>query len=98
MANPPGSQTELIYQKMLFTDCGRGITLRYAHETDENTLYLKDSYFAGYSRPNCASCYSQKTIKYCQGGYAVRMFSATLTGETFPLVKENTVFDVICTQ
>lgn len=65
---------------MLFADNGRGITLRYAHETDENACILRNSYFAGYSRPNCLSCYSSSTINYCQGGYAVRMFVATITG------------------
>jgi hypothetical protein len=98
MANPPGDQTSLIYKDMFFADCERGITLRYAHEHDENTVYVRDSYFAGYSRPNCPSCYSASAIRYCQGGYAVRMLATTLTGETFPLVKKNTVFDVICTQ
>jgi hypothetical protein len=50
------------------------------------------------SRPNCSSCYSDQTIKYCKGGYAVRMFSATIGGERFPLAKKNLVFDVICNQ
>lgn len=82
----------------MFTDCERGITLRYAHEFDENTVYVQNSYFAGYSRPNCPSCYSPTTTRYCQGGYAVRMVSTTISGETFPLAKKNTIFDVICTQ
>ena len=34
MANQPGSHTKLIYEKMFFTDNLRGITLRYAHESD----------------------------------------------------------------
>ena len=34
MANQPGGYTKLIYQEMIFTDNKRGVTLRYAHETD----------------------------------------------------------------
>lgn len=80
MANQPGSQTKLIYEKMFFADNRRGITLRYAHETDENTCELKDSYFAGISRISCPDCYGASKISYCAGGYAVRMFTATITG------------------
>jgi hypothetical protein len=80
MANPPGLITQLIYENMFFTDNQRGITLRYAHEHDDNSIILRNSYFMGYSRPNCPSCYSDTTNSYCQNGYAVRMFAATLTG------------------
>ena len=97
-ANPPGSHTKLIYSDMFFTDNNRGITLRYAHETDDNTCILKNSYFSGYSRPDCPTCYSPTTISYCSQGYAVRMFVATITGETFPLKKDPLVHDVICTR
>lgn len=34
MANPPGSQTKMIYEDCFFTDNKRGMTLRYAHEID----------------------------------------------------------------
>jgi len=30
-ANPPGTQSRVIYQNMFFTDNQRGITLRFAH-------------------------------------------------------------------
>lgn len=80
MANPPGIQTQLIYQDVFFTDNERGITLRYAHETDDNTVIVRNSYFAGYSRPGCSSCYSDTAISYCKNGYAIRMFSATIGG------------------
>lgn len=80
MANPPGSHTRLIYTNMIFTDNERGITLRFAHEIDDNALTLKNSYFAGYSRPNCPTCYSADKLSYCRNGYAVRMFSATISG------------------
>lgn len=65
---------------MFFADNQRGVTLRYAHEIDDNTMIFKDSYVTGFSRPNCPSCYSDSKIKYCAGGYAVRMFTATITG------------------
>jgi hypothetical protein len=80
MANPPGSQTELRYEDMFFADNGRGVTLRYAHETDDNTAFLSNSYITGVSRPDCSTCYSASTINYCKGGYAIRMFSATISG------------------
>lgn len=80
MANPPGSHTSLEYTEMFFADNHRGITLRYAHEIDDNTALLTHSYFTGISRPDCSTCYSASTIRYCNGGYAVRMFTATITG------------------
>lgn len=61
-------------------------------------MVVKNSYFAGYSRPDCPTCYTSDKIKWCRGGYAVRMFAATISGEKFPLVKKNTGFDVICTR
>lgn len=80
MANMPGTHTQLIYEDGFFADNGRGITLRYAHETDDNTCNLRNSYFTGFSRPNCTDCYGDDKISYCKGGYAVRMFAATITG------------------
>jgi len=82
----------------MFADNGRGITLRYANDIDDNTCIVRDSYFTGISRPNCSSCYSDLTIKYCNNGYAVRMFTSTISGEMFPLKKTNLNHDVICTQ
>lgn len=79
-ANFPGKHTKVIYEKMMFADNRRGITLRYAHETDDNTFEFRNSYIVGFSRPNCPDCYSETKLSYCQGGYAVRMFSATITG------------------
>ena len=49
-------------------------------------------------RPNCPTCYSPEKISYCAGGYAVRMFVATISGENFPLIKKATGHDVICTR
>lgn len=98
MANQPGSHIKLIYEEMIFTDNNRGVTLRYAHEIDENTCILRNSYIAGYSRPNCPDCYSDTKINYCRGGYAVRMFVATISGERFPLIKNPLGHDVICTR
>ena len=83
---------------MFFADNQRGITLRYAHEIDDNTMIFKNSYITGISRPTCTNCYTDATIRYCNGGYAARMFTATISGETFPLKKLPTVHDVICTQ
>ena len=98
MANPPGTHTQLIYERMFFADNQRGVTLRYAHEIDENSLIFRDSFVTGISRMDCPECYSASKIKYCSGGYAVRMFTATITGESFPLVKRPTGHDVICTR
>jgi len=86
------------YQDMLFIDNGRGFTLRYAHEIDDNTMFMKNSYFMGYSRPSCVSCYSDTTIPYCNDGYAIRMFTATIGGKHFPLGPKITGFDIICNQ
>jgi hypothetical protein len=61
-------------------------------------MILQDSYFMGYSRPNCPSCYSDNTINYCQNGYAIRLFTTTISGEVFPLMKSIDSFDIICTQ
>lgn len=61
-------------------------------------MIFKDSYVTGISRPTCTGCYSDTAINYCVGGYAVRMFTATISGETFPLKKIPTGHDVICTQ
>ena len=80
MANPPGVHTEIIYQDAFFTDNRRGITLRYAHEIDDNTCKLRNSYFAGFSRPDCENCYGNTKINYCRNGYAIRMFTSTITG------------------
>jgi hypothetical protein len=80
IANPPGLLTQVQYSNMFFTDNQRGFTLRFAHEIDDNTIMLNDSYFMGYSRPNCPSCYTSTKLSYCNDGYAVRMFTATLSG------------------
>jgi hypothetical protein len=80
MANPSVGISKMIYQDVIFTDNQRGITLRYGHDFDDNTMILRNSYFAGYSRPDCTSCYSFNTIKYCRNGYAIRMFAATISG------------------
>lgn len=98
MANMPGSHQRVEYSNMFFADNERGVTLRYAHEIDDNTMIFKDSYVTGISRPTCTNCYGSSKIKYCAGGYAIRMFTATITGETFPLKKKPTGHDVICTQ
>ena len=79
-ANMPGTHTELIYDGGFFADNGRGITLRYAHEIDDNTCTLQNSYFTGFSRPSCPDCYGDDKISYCTNGYAVRMFTATISG------------------
>jgi hypothetical protein len=81
MANPTTASIRMVYQEVMFTDNQRGITLRYGNDgTDDNTMVLKNSYFAGYSRRDCPNCYSEEKIKYCRNGYAVRMFAATITG------------------
>lgn len=80
MANPPGTHQRVMYNNLFFADNQRGITLRYAHEIDDNTINLQDSYFTGISKPSCPNCYSDEKLSYCQGGYAVRMFSATISG------------------
>ena len=98
MANTQGTHQRVEYSNMFFADNERGITLRYANEIDDNTMIFNDSYITGISRPTCTNCYGDTKIRYCAGGYAVRMFTATITGETFPLKKKPTGFDVICTQ
>lgn len=80
MANPTLPLTKMIYQDVIFADNERGITLRYGHDFDDNTMVLRNSYFAGYSRPNCPSCYAADKISYCRNGYAIRMFAATISG------------------
>ena len=44
---------------MIFADNRRGVTLRYAHQTDDNTFIFRNSYIAGYSRKDCPDCYSK---------------------------------------
>jgi hypothetical protein len=61
-------------------------------------MIFRNSYITGISRPTCTSCYADNKINYCKGGYAVRMFTATISGESFPLKKKPVVHDVICTQ
>jgi len=78
MANPPGQHTKLLYKDAFFADNGRGITLRYAHETDDNTCELQDSEFLGFSRDE--PIYGAGKITHCNSGYAVRMFTATISG------------------
>lgn len=80
MANPPGSYDRLEYDQMIFADNQRGITLRYAHEDDDNALVLSNSYFTGISRPDEPSIYTSSKNSYCAGGYAVRMFTSTISG------------------
>ena len=87
MSNQPGTQTKLIYEKMFFADNRLGVTLRYAHETDENTCIFRESYISGISRISCPTCYGAGKIEYYTGGYAVRMFAAITTGESFQLLK-----------
>lgn len=43
-------------------------------------MIFKNSYVTGISRPTCSSCYGATKISYCQGGYAIRMFTATISG------------------
>ena len=98
MANPSVAINKMVYSDVIFADNERGITLRYGHDVDDNTMVVRNSYFAGFSRPDCPTCYGADKISYCNSGYAVRMFAATITGEGFPLAKKNTGFDVICTR
>ena len=70
MANPPDTFPILIYDQMFFADNHRGITLRYAHEIDDNTCELTNSYFADFSRSIDPSIYSSNRISYCNVGYA----------------------------
>lgn len=65
---------------MFFADNERGVTLRYAHEIDDNSIQLRDSYIVGVSRPTCTNCYTNTTISYCNGGYAIRMLATTISG------------------
>ena len=80
MANMPGSHTQIIYSDMFFADNERGVTLRYAHQIDDDTMIFKNSYVTGISRPTCTSCYGDSKINYCNGGYAIRMFTSTISG------------------
>ena len=80
IANPPGMHIRVEYDNFFFVDNQRAISLKYGHEFNDNTMVVRNSYFMGYSRPTCTSCYSDKTISYCKNGYAVRMFVASLTG------------------
>lgn len=80
IANPPGVHTEVRYSNMFFVDNNRGFTLRFAHEIDDNTLRFSDSYFMGYSRPNCPNCYSNSKLSYCKDAHAIRMLTTTISG------------------
>jgi hypothetical protein len=80
MANPTLPLEKMIYEDVLMVDNNRGITLRFAHDDDDNTMIVRNSYFAGYSRPDCPNCYSDQKLSKCKRGYAVRMFTATITG------------------
>lgn len=80
MANMPGVHQRVEYSNMFFADNHRGVTLRSAHEFDDNTMVFENSYITGFSRPTCTSCYGPDKISYCAGGYAVRMFAVTITG------------------
>ena len=80
MANYPGSHTKVIYEDTFFADNQRGITLRFAHEIDDNTCILRNSFFTGISRPDCPDCYGNTKLSYCNNGYAVRMFTSTISG------------------
>jgi hypothetical protein len=79
-ANAPGTQTQLIYQNMFFTDSGRGLGMKFAQETHDDTFYVNNSYFAGYSRPNCPTCYSNITNSFCKNAFAIRMAATTVGG------------------
>ncbi len=43
-------------------------------------MIFKNSYVTGISRPTCTSCYGDSKINYCNGGYAIRMFTSTISG------------------
>lgn len=90
--------TQVIYEDMFFADSERGMTLRFAHDTNNNTMIFRHSFVTGISRLNCPTCYGSSKISYCAGGYAVRMLAVTLTGESFPLKKKPEGHDVICTR
>lgn len=81
-ANPSTSKiNKIIYEKMIFVDNQRGISLRFAQDIlDDNTMIVRDSYFAGFSRPYCPSCYGLNKLSYCNGSYAIRMLTVTQTG------------------
>ena len=80
LANMPGQHQRVEYSNMIFADNQRGITLRYAHDTDDNTLIFKNSYITGISRPSCTTCYGPNKISYCAGAHAVRMLAVTVGG------------------
>ena len=78
MANLASSNTNRVeYSQMMFADNLRALTLRFSHESDDNTLVFKDSFITGVSRPSCANCYGLSKISYCKGAEAVRMLAVT---------------------
>jgi hypothetical protein len=77
MANPSNEHKVVIYQGIMAADCSRTITLRSGYDARNNTIVLRNSFIAGFSRPLCKTCYSDKAITYCKNAFAVRMFSVT---------------------
>lgn len=70
----------MIYEDVIMVDNQRGVTLRYGHDFDDNSMIVRNSYFGGFSRTDCPNCYAQNKLSYCKGGYAIRLFTATITG------------------
>lgn len=73
------SQVE--YSGMMFADNQRAITLRFSHESNDNTLIFKDSFISGVSRPTFPDFYGIEKISYCQGAEGVRMLAVSAARE-----------------
>jgi hypothetical protein len=90
--NPSLPHSTTQYSNLIVTDCSRAVTLKSGYDSVENTALLTNSYIAGYSRPNCSSCYTDITIANCKNGYAIRMFTVTISGEVYPLATSTDIF------
>lgn len=85
----------LIYDRMFFADNGVGMSLRFAHEGDNNSLILNNTYISGISRRNLATLYGGNKLSFCKGSTAIRMLTVTRKGNGFPLTTAARDHDLI---
>jgi len=65
---------------MFFADNGVGMSLRFAHEGENNSLILNNTYISGISRRNVATLYAANKLSFCNGATAIRMLAVTKKG------------------
>lgn len=92
----PTNTSSLKYDQLTLVDNYVGLSLRHGQgpNTDNNTAYVNNSYFAGVSRPSCTYCYGNSAT-YCTNTTAIRLLATSQIGTPFYINQDNLNMDAV---